>query len=291
MDGPIPAALRTAMRYVPGAQQLLRTLSQTFVELTFPVAAHYASVLPMAKASESIALTHLERSVRDPEVRDRLTPRYGLGCKRPGFSNDYLPTFNRPNVSLETAPITRFAASTVETAEGSCGPFDTLVLATGFKVFEPGNMPPFPTRGAGGQDLEEFWTENRFQAYQGVTIPRFPNMFMILGPYGYNGASYFTLIENQSRHIVRALREARRRGATRVEVTQEANDRYLADQLSRRHRQIFFQGTCSTANSYYFDSHGDVPFRASTTLEARWRSSRFDLGDYAFAKLPALVPA
>jgi cation diffusion facilitator CzcD-associated flavoprotein CzcO len=289
MDGPIPAALRAAMRYVPGAQQLMRAASQTFVELTFPVAAHYASVLPMAKASEKIALSHLERSVRDPEVRDKLTPRYGLGCKRPGFSNDYLPAFNRPNVSLETAPIARFGASSVETAEGSRGPFDTLVLATGFKVFEPGNMPPFPTRGAGGQDLEAFWTENRFQAYQGVTIPRFPNMFMILGPYGYNGASYFTLIENQSRHIVRALREARRRRATRVEVTQEANDRYLADQLSRRHRQIFFQGTCSTANSYYFDSHGDVPFRASTTLEARWRSSRFDLGDYEFSKRPALV--
>jgi cyclohexanone monooxygenase len=53
--------------------------------------------------------------------------------------------------------------------------------------------------------------------------------------------------------------------------------------LGRRHRQVFFQGTCSTANSYYFDAHGDVPFRAATTPEVMWRSARFDLGDYAFS--------
>jgi hypothetical protein len=143
-------------------------------------------------------------------------------------------------------------------------------------------MPAFPVRGAGGLDLERFWAENRYQAYEGVSVPGFPNLFTILGPYGYNGASYFTLIENQSRHIVRCLNRARERGATRVEVTREANDRYFAEMLGRRHRQVFFQGTCGTANSYYFDAHGDVPFRASTTLEARWRSARFDLGDYSF---------
>ena len=86
-----------------------------------------------------------------------------------------------------------------------------------------------------------------------------------------------------SRHIIRCLKRARELGATRVEVTAEANDRYLAQMLSRRHRQVFFQGTCAGSNSYYFDAHGDVPFRASTTLEARWRSARFDLDDYVFA--------
>src|SRR6185436_6093061 len=161
---------------------------------------------------------------------------------------------------------------TVRTADGDRGPFDVLILATGFRVFEAGNMPPYPVRGAGGRDLEAFWTENRFQAYQGVSVPGFPNLFAILGPYGYNGASYFTLIENQSKHIVRCLKHARRVGATRIEVTREANDRYFADMLRRRPRQIFFQGTCDGANSYYFDEHGDVPFRASTTIEAALRS-------------------
>jgi cation diffusion facilitator CzcD-associated flavoprotein CzcO len=282
LDGPLPGTLRAALRWVPGAKWATRLASQAYVELTFPVAAHYASVVPVVRATENLAHWHLRRSVHDPVVRDRLTPRYGLGCKRPGFSNEYLATFNRPNVHLETAPIERCTADGVRVAGGERGPFDVLILATGFKVFEPGNMPPFPIRGEGGRDLEAFWDEHRYQAYQGVSVPGFPNLFTILGPYGYNGASYFTLIENQSRHIVRCLERARRVGATRVEVTAEANERYLAQMLGRRHRQIFFQGRCDTANSYYFDSHGDVPFRASTTLEAMWRSARFDLDDYAF---------
>jgi cation diffusion facilitator CzcD-associated flavoprotein CzcO len=283
LDGPLPRALRTAMRRIPGAQWALRGLAQAYVELTFPVAAHYAKVVPVAAATERLARWYLEHEVRDEKTRDALTPRYALGCKRPGFSSDYLKTYNRENVHLETARIEHVTADSVLTADGVRGPFDVLILATGFKVFEPGNMPPFPIRGAGGADLESFWSEHRYQAYQGVSVPGFPNLFTILGPYGFNGASYFTLIENQSRHIVRLLREARRRGATRVEVTEEANARYFADMLSRRPRQVFFQGGCTDANSYYFDVHGDVPFRASTTPEVMWRSARFDLGDYAFA--------
>jgi cation diffusion facilitator CzcD-associated flavoprotein CzcO len=282
-DGPMPAVVRRAFRSLPGVQRAARAASQTFVEVTFPIAANYATVVPIAKASRGIALRHLAQQVRDPVVRGQLTPDYSVGCKRPGFSNDYLRTFNHSHVALETSPITAVAGDRIETADGSRGPFDVLILATGFKVFEPGNMPPFPISGAGGHDLEEYWTANRYQAYQGVSVRGFPNLFTILGPYGYNGASYFTLIENQSRHIVRALKRARELGATRIEVTPEAQDRYMRQMLSRRHRQVFFQGTCSTANSYYFDANGDVPFRASTTLEARWRSSRFSYDDYVFA--------
>src|SRR3712207_3433883 len=116
-------------------------------------------------------------------------------------------------------------------------------------------------------------------------------MFAILGPYGHNGASYFTLIENQSRHIVRCLKHARKVGAMRIEVRPEANERYMTEMLSRRHRQIFFCGRCGDANSYCFDAHGDVPFRASTTLEAMWRNARFDLDDYAFASNGAVLKA
>jgi len=66
------------------------------------------------------------------------------------------------------------------------------------------------------------------EAYEGVSVPGFPNLFVVLGPYGYNGSSYFTLIENQTRHILRVLRRARKQGATVVEVRAEANERYQA---------------------------------------------------------------
>jgi hypothetical protein len=117
-----------------------------------------------------------------------------------------------------------------------------------------------------------------------VSVPGFPNSFSILGPYGFNGQSYFGLIETQMRHIVRCLKQAHSKGATRVEITPEANRRYFESMLGRRHNQVFFRGACSNANSYYFDKHGDAPFRASLSLEAAWRSGRFDLDDYAFSR-------
>lgn len=279
-DIELPAPLRWALR-LPGGRPLTRLISQTYVELTFPIAAHYYSKLPIAAIGERTGLAHLRRQVTDPVLREKLTPRYALGCKRPGFSNDYLSTFNRDNVTLETDPISEVTPGGVRTA-ASEHDADVLILATGFKTMEAGNMPTYDLRGVGGLDLEKWWDESRLQAYEGVSIPGFPNFFSIIGPYGYNGSSYFTLIENQTRHILRCLRRARASRSTLVEVTREANDRYFQEMLDRRDGQVFWQDSCALANSYYFDKNGDVPLRPSTTVEAAWRSGHFDLDDYRF---------
>ena len=283
-DAPIPGIAKAVLRHLPGAQQIARAVSQAYVEVTFPLAAHYASILPMAKFGERVGRDFLRREVKDPETRAKLTPDYSVGCKRPSFSNEYLSTFNRDNVALVTESITEVTPDGVRTADGVEHELDVLILATGFTAFERGSIPPYPVFGADGRDLQKHWIDTRLQAYEGVSIPGYPNFFAILGPYGYNGASYFTLIENQARHIVRLLKRARSEGATRVEVTPAANDRYFAHVLGRRHRQVFFQGSCETANSYYFDENGDVPLRPSLTLEAAWRSARFPLSDYRFAR-------
>jgi len=282
-DARISRVAKGVLRAVPGARRISRLASQAYVELTFPIAAHYAGVLPVAAAGERMGLSHLRKAVDDPAVREALTPKYALGCKRPSFSNEYLPTFNRPDVSLVTAGIEAVTPTGIRTADGREHTVDTLILATGFKVFEKGNMPPFAVRGAGGLDLDTWWEENRFQAFLGVSVPGFPNFFTILGPYGFNGSSYFNLIETQSRHIIRTLRKARREGATRVEVTPQANSEYFAKALGRRKNQVFFQGRCDNANSYYFDIHGDVPFRPATTIETMWTSRRFPLDAYSFS--------
>ncbi len=283
LDAPLSRRARALLRWVPGAKLAARYASQAFVEATFVLAAHFAGIFPGLRARGEAAAHKLLSEVADPDVRDKLTPRYSLGCKRPSFSNEYIPTFNRANVTLETAPIEAVTAGGIRTADGREHALDVLVLATGFKVLDKGNMPPFQMRGRDGLVLEDWWSENRLQAYEGVSVPGFPNWFSILGPYGFNGQSYFGLIETQMRHIVRCLKRARSDGATRVEITPQANRRYFESMLARRHNQIFFTGSCATANSYYFDEHGDAPFRASLTLEAAWRSARFDLDDYVFA--------
>lgn len=278
-DMALPSPVRTLLR-LPGGQLLTRVLSQAFVELTFPLAAHYYNLLPVVKVGERSGLAHLKQ-VRDPEVRAKLTPDYALGCKRPSFSNDYFKTFNRDNVLLETDPITEITATGLRTASGH-HQVDVLIMATGFKVMESGNMPTFDLHGSGGTRLEDWWDTHRLQAYEGVSVPGFPNFFTIIGPYGYNGASYFTLIEMQTRHILRLLERARRAESTRVEVTAEANDRYFREMLGRRGTQVFWQDSCALANSYYFDKNGDVPLRPMSTVEAAWRAGHFALDDYRF---------
>jgi cation diffusion facilitator CzcD-associated flavoprotein CzcO len=286
-DGPLPGALRLLMRALPLGDLGARIASQAFVEATFPAPLHFNGLLHASELAERVGRWWLRKEVHDAAVREKLTPKYAVGCKRPSFHNEYLATFNRDNVVLETDPIARLTKTGIRTVAGQLHRVDVLILATGFKVFEHGNMPPFPIRGAGGIDLERFWDERRLQAYEGVSVPGFPNFFTVLGPYGYNGSSYFTLIENQTRHILRVLRRARRHGATRVEVREEANDRYFAEMMSRRRHQIVWQPSCAMANSYYFDPHGDVPFRPSPTLETAWRSARFDLDDYRFEAVAA----
>lgn len=281
-DLPLPAAARWAM-HIPGGKLLQRLASQAYVELTFPLSAQYYTVFPLADRAAHMGRAFLRREVHDPAVRQKLTPRYAVGCKRPGFHNAYLSTFNRDNVTLVTEPIDRVTPSGVLTADGQSHETDVLILATGFKVMDVDSVPTFPVTGAGGRPLGEFWETHRLQAYEGVSVPGFPNFFTVMGPYGYVGSSYFALIEAQTHHIVRCLQRAERLGARRVEVSVEANDRYFDEMMRKRHRQVFWQDSCTAANSYYFDKNGDVPLRPATTVEAYWRSRRFDLDDYRFS--------
>lgn len=279
-DVALPKAARLAMR-VPGGKLMGRLLSQAFVEVTFPLSAQYYTLLPFGRRAEAAARAYLRTQVHDPVLRDKLTPRYAVGCKRPGFHNSYLSTFNRDNVELVTEPIEKITEAGIVTSDGAGHDLEVLILATGFKVMDV-DSASFALTGTGGVTLAQFWSANRMQAYEGVSVPGFPNFFCVCGPYGYVGSSFFALIEAQTRHIVRCLRRARDDGATRVEVRTAANARYFAEMMRKRHRQIFWQDSCAQANSYYFDRNGDVPLRPATTLEADLRSRRFDLDDYDF---------
>ncbi len=109
--------------------------------------------------------------VDDSVIREKLIPRYGLGCKRPSMSNEYLRTFNRADVSLVTETIESIIKSGVRTVDGAEHEVDVLICATGFKLWEKGAVPSFPVIGRDGLDLGRFWEEQRCQSYQGVSVP------------------------------------------------------------------------------------------------------------------------
>ena len=291
-DPKIPSWLQTLFRRVPFTQRVTRAVASAIVEfiLIFLVV-NYQRVKFAQGWIESSNKRFLKQSVKDPELRRKLTPDYGMGCKRPSVSNHYLRTFNRDNVELITDPIARVTPAGIHTADGRDRPADAIVLATGFRMAsDPENYRRTPVRGRNGFDLATHYTENRLKSYEGVSMPELPNHFMIFGPYGWTGASWHVLVETAARHITRVIRECNQRGATQVEVKPEATDRFHALVEKRMSHSLWFQSNCATANSYYFDHHGDVPFLRPTSGRQAHRASRtFPLDDYSYATVAGPV--
>jgi cation diffusion facilitator CzcD-associated flavoprotein CzcO len=230
--------------------------------------------------------------VRDPDVRRRLTPHYEVGCKRPSVSNSYLRTFNRGSVELISERIERVTPRGIRTADGREREIDVLVLATGFRLAtDPENYRRNPVRGRDGFDLASFYADNRARSYESVSMPGLPNHFMIFGPYGWTGGTWHTLVETASHHIIRVIQEARSQGATAVEVREEAADRWTRFARERLGRSLWSVGSCATANSYYFDHHGDTPFLRPTSSKQAWRAAKtFPLEDYRFERVSDREP-
>jgi cation diffusion facilitator CzcD-associated flavoprotein CzcO len=283
-DGAIPKPVQKLFARVPLTQRAARLANTSLLELMMVSAVlHFRQAQVLNRGAALVAKAHLHRQIRDPELRRKLTPDYDFGCKRPTFSNTYYPTFNRPNVHLETTPIARIESDGIVTTDGAKTEIDTLVLATGFDIWTT-NFPAIEIIGRDGRNLGKWWRENRFQAYEGVAVPYFPNYITLASPYSYSGLSYFTTIESQMRHLKRLFGELRRRGATTFEVSEQANGEFLDRMRSRLGDSVFNLGSCSSARSYYFNQHGEAAIlRPTSTINAFREADRFPLEDYAYA--------
>ncbi|NRQ48901.1 flavin-containing monooxygenase [Aeromicrobium stalagmiti] len=283
-DGAVPERLQRLYARVPLTQRVVRTVGSGILEaIMVSGVLRYRQAKVLNRGVEKLALRHLRRQVHDPETRRKLTPDYSFGCKRPTFSNTYFPTFNRPNVRLETTPIARIEPDGIVTTDGARTQIDTLVLATGFNLWDA-NFPAFEVVGRGGKDLGRFWREGRFQAYEGVAVPGFPNFISLNSPYSYSGLSYFTTIESQMKHMERLIGEMQRRGAATFEVTERANTAFLDRMTGNLEDSVFVHGSCATSRSYYFNQHGEATLlRPTSTINAFREAGSFPLDDYAYA--------
>jgi cation diffusion facilitator CzcD-associated flavoprotein CzcO len=290
----IPAWARRMFELVPATHWGLRSATTAMAEFIMTVGGVYHTRVPfLVRGIERVCKRHLQRQVHDPELRRKLSPEYAFGCKRPSFSSTYLPTFNRDDVELVTDPIVRITPEGIVTRQGDTGetlrPIDTLVLATGFKVMELGAVPAFPVQGLDGIELGAYWDEHRYENYEGISTPLAPNFWLMNGPWAAAGSSWFNIIESGSRHVVRCITEARRRDAVGMVVKQGPHDAYMASMRRKMKHTVFVQPSCSIANSYYFDRHGEAPFVRPVSGPALWLACRrFDLDDYAYTVRPAL---
>ena len=287
-DPKIPNWMKKMFARLPFTERIARAVVGAAVEFIIVFMPLNFQRFPfIVRSAERRNKRFLAEQVNDPETRRKLTPQYGMGCKRPSVSNDYLRTFNRENVKLITDGIDRVTPKGVRAGDGTEREVDVLILATGFRLAsDPENFRRTPVRGRDGFDLATRYEEHRLKAYESISMPGLPNHFMIFGPYGWTGASWHVLVETASTHISRVLEETYREGATCVEVSEEATDRYHSGVLERMSRSLWFSNRCDGANSYYFDHHGDVPYVRPTSGRQAMKAARsFRLSDYRYDSL------
>ncbi len=284
VDAPIPRPVQELFARVPRTQQAARLVNTAALEALMVVGVlHFKQAFVFNDVARLLGKANLFAQVRDRGLRRKLTPDYDFGCKRPTFSNDYFRTFNRDNVALETNSIDRIEPDGIVTAAGNKIEIDTLVLATGYNIWDV-NFPAIEIIGREGRNLGKWWRDSRFQAYEGISMPYFPNLLSLNSPYSYSGLSYFTTIETQMAHIARLFGELQRTGAEVFEVKESANDAFFERVDRKLGSSVFYTGSCATANSYYFDPHGDASLlRPTSTLNARREARSFPLSDYQLA--------
>lgn len=268
---------------VPLTQRAIRAVTDTIYELMVSVAVlHNRQTRGRFNIGASdLAKMHRFATIRDKALRDRLTPDYDLGCKRPTFSNGYYRTFTKPHVHLQDNGIARIESDGIVGNDGTKTTIDTLVLATGFDLWEA-NFPAIEVIGREGRNLGKWWRETRFQAYQGLSMPYFPNYLSLASPYAFLGLNFFNTIEYQMRHMDRLFGEVKRRGATTFEITEEANTRYLDRMTELLGDSLFTNGNCGSARSYYYDPAGEPTLLRPTSTRAALReASDFPIEDYS----------
>ncbi|GII76368.1 4-hydroxyacetophenone monooxygenase [Sphaerisporangium rufum] len=246
-DGPYGPVLRPAFRWLPGLLAADRQRIFRFMEgLIYPVIVDgWSRPLVTRRARE-----HLRRQVPDPALRARLTPGYPIGCKRIVIDSDFYPALTRPNVDLVTTPIARVVPEGIETADGTVRAADTIVYATGFRTTE--FLAPVEVTGRGGRPLAEVWKDGA-EAYLGMAVPNFPNLFMLYGPNTNLGHSSIVLmIESQVRYIMGCLPLLSARGP--MEVRPESLDAWRAA-LDRAMARTVWEAGC---RSWYKNASGRV---------------------------------
>lgn len=221
------------------------------------------------------ALSSGQRLVQARGMRRQVTPDYAMGCKRVLFTGDWFRTLRRPDVDLVTADIERVTPTGIRTADGGTHACDVIVYGTGFAATE--FLTPVRITGRDGRALRDEWRAGAY-AHLGITVPGFPNMFLMYGPNTNTGnTSVVYFHEAQARYIVQAVRLLSVRRP--VEVRAEVAAAFDAE-MQRRLAASVWVG----CDSWYRTDGGRVVTNwPGMADEYAARTARLDAADYTSA--------
>ncbi len=271
-DRPVGEGTKRWFRRLPILQALVRRLQYVLAESVVP-AFMWDSWL--TRVGEWAGRRYLYKVVQDPTLREKLLPRYSIGCKRVLLSDDYLPALTRDNVDVVTDGIERIEENAVVTRDGTRHEVDAVVLATGFKV--PVAGAPMEVIGLGGRNLNDDWARG-VEAYKGVAVSGYPNLMYVMGPNtGPGNTSVIFYIESQIRYILQYLKTLRGRDNGYLDIKPEVQQRFN-EELQRK-----FEGTTWTSgcNSWYLNEDGkNTTLWPAFSWQYRLTTRHFAFSDY-----------
>jgi cation diffusion facilitator CzcD-associated flavoprotein CzcO len=249
-DFEYPRRVQQLFARVPAIQRLDRAAVFAFMEVGAAAMTKHRWLLGPFRA---LGRRQITKAIADPELRRKVTPTDEIGCKRIMLTDNWYPTLAKPNVSLVDDRIAEVAPHGIRTADGTERDADVLVLATGFKTH--GFVAPMEVVGADGRTLADEWRAVP-RAYLGLTVPGFPNMFLLYGPNtnGGTGSVIYT-IEAGVAHVLAALGELDRAGAQRIEVRRDAADAFDRELRAALTRTVWHSG----CTNWYVDENGNDP--------------------------------
>jgi cation diffusion facilitator CzcD-associated flavoprotein CzcO len=277
-----PPLFKAAVRWIPGLQAFRRRFMFEYCE-SLTAAIRNPRTVGRLLGLRSAAFMRLQ--LRDPEVRRKAWPNYTFGCKRVLFSSEFLPALQRPNVELVTDAIERVAPEGIVTADGRLRELDCIIWGTGFRTTQ--FMLPMDVRGVDGAALADRWARGA-HAHLGITVPGFPNLFLMYGPNtNTSGGSIIFYEEAQAGYIRQAIEQLRDRPAAAIEVRAEV------EAMSDRALQARFVGTAWTqCDSWYRDERGRIIANWPGYMrEYAEQTSRLDPSQYRFTPLPTHAQA
>jgi len=223
--------------------------------------------------------------VDDPDVAESLKPYYRQFCKRPCFHDEYLPTFNRPNVHLvdtEGKGVDQFTETGL-IANGEHYELDCIIFATGFEVGTTyTRRAGYDVIGRGGEKLSDKW-EHGLRTLHGLQTEGFPNAFFMGFTQGAVTVNVPDTLNEQAVHIAYMLEQVRDQDASIIEATTEGEDAWVEEMLSKAHYGAKFRAQCTPGyynneggeknpNGFFSASYGAGPVRFFEILR-EWRAS------------------
>lgn len=236
----------------------------------------------LLNAFKWLAKREVRRRVRSPEKRKNLIPDYPIGCKRILISNDWYPAIDQDHLELITDPIDRVESDAVITKDGTRHPVDTLIFGTGFKATD--FLTPMAITGLDGLDLNDAWRDGA-EAYKGISVAGFPNLFMLYGPNtNLAHSSIVFMLESQIHYVMQCVNRLNDPGLHFMDVKAQRQQTYN-EGVQRALTHSVWEAGC---HSWYKTASGKNTVNwPGFTFSYRLMTRKLDLQDYELYFRPA----